>query len=296
MSELPFTIFFPISQVTTSIFLPPLISFCISFFTSMAGLSGAFLLLPVMMSFFGFSSVSVTATSFLYNAVGIPGGVARFVRERRMVWPLAAAMAAGTLPGVLVGYWFRVQVFPDPRAFKLFVGLVLLFMAVRLWVSRVTGGRGGSVAGAMVGDLRYGFSEISFTFREQAIVVNVPLLVGVSFVVGVLGGIYGIGGGALLIPFCVSFLGIPLYVVAGAGLFSTFLASLAGVAVYSLVSLGGKTAPPDWLLGCLFGLGGFAGMNLGVRLQKHVPEQLIRRMLCVLLFFVAGRYVVQYFF
>ena len=97
-----FKILFPISGVETYFFLPPLLMFVISFFTSISGLSGAFLLLPLNMSLLGFTSVSVTATNFLYNAVGIPGGVFRFIREKRMVWPLACWMVAGTLPGVLI--------------------------------------------------------------------------------------------------------------------------------------------------------------------------------------------------
>ena len=78
-------ILFPISGVDTYFFLPPLLMFVISFFTSIAGLSGAFLLLPLNMSLLGFTTVSVTATNFLYNAIGIPGGVFRFIREKRMV-------------------------------------------------------------------------------------------------------------------------------------------------------------------------------------------------------------------
>ena len=35
---------FPVSQVKTWVFLPPLVAFVVSFFTSMGGVSGAFLL------------------------------------------------------------------------------------------------------------------------------------------------------------------------------------------------------------------------------------------------------------
>ncbi|MGD8493381.1 MAG: hypothetical protein PVH44_07220, partial [Desulfobacterales bacterium] len=58
---------FPLSGVETSILIPPLVAFGISFFTSMGGISGAFLLLPFQMSVLGFTSPSVTATKFLFN-------------------------------------------------------------------------------------------------------------------------------------------------------------------------------------------------------------------------------------
>ena len=44
MEFLQFT--FPLSGVETFILIPPLVAFGISFFTSMGGISGAFLLLP----------------------------------------------------------------------------------------------------------------------------------------------------------------------------------------------------------------------------------------------------------
>ena len=123
-----FRILFPVSGVETSIFIPPLVAFVISFFSSMAGITGAFLILPFQMSVLGFVTPSVSATNFLYNVVGTPGGILRYMREGRMVWPLALAITIGTLPGVLVGYYIRVRYLPDPRAFKFFVGIVLLYI------------------------------------------------------------------------------------------------------------------------------------------------------------------------
>ena len=56
--------------------------------------------------------------------VGTPGGIIRYLREGRMVWPLAFAITIGTLPGVLAGYYIRVLYLPEPRNFKLFVGII----------------------------------------------------------------------------------------------------------------------------------------------------------------------------
>ena len=49
-----------------------------------------------------------------------------------MLWPLAVSVIAGTLPGVLIGYYLRIRFLTDPKAFKLFVGIVLLYIGVRL--------------------------------------------------------------------------------------------------------------------------------------------------------------------
>ena len=61
-----------------------------------------------------------------------PGGVYRYVREGRVVWPLAWVVVLGTLPGAFVGAYLRVTVLSDPGAFEVFVGLVLLYFGIRL--------------------------------------------------------------------------------------------------------------------------------------------------------------------
>ncbi|NIR15094.1 MAG: TSUP family transporter, partial [Desulfobacterales bacterium] len=89
---------FPVSGVRTSLLIPPLVAMVIGFVSSLGGLSGAFLILPFQMSIFGYVAPSVSATNFVYNIVGIPGGVAAYIKEKRMNWALAAVITVGTLP------------------------------------------------------------------------------------------------------------------------------------------------------------------------------------------------------
>jgi len=112
--------------------LLPLVSFTIALFTAQAGVSGAFLLLPFQMSVLGFTSPAVSSTNLVYNLIAIPSGVYRYIVEKRMAWPVTAVIVAGTLPGVFIGAVIRITYLPDPKAFKLFVGLVLLYLGFRL--------------------------------------------------------------------------------------------------------------------------------------------------------------------
>jgi uncharacterized membrane protein YfcA len=64
-----FFVSFPVSGVKTWVFMPPLVGFAVSFFASMGGVSGAFLLLPFQITFLHFLSPSVSATNFVYNSV-----------------------------------------------------------------------------------------------------------------------------------------------------------------------------------------------------------------------------------
>lgn len=290
---------YPVSGVTINVLIPPLIAFVIAFLSSIGGLSGAFLILPVMVSVLGFAGPSASATNFLYNIVAIPGGAYRYWREGRLFGPLAWPLIIGTVPGILAGYYLRVSVLADPDRFRLFAGCVLGLIGAKLiWETLSKKKIKNSMthgARPEAGSMRP--TKTEFRFDGEGFSFNPAVIVAVSFVVGVIGGAYGIGGGALLVPFCVMAFGLPVYVVAGAGLISTFAASVAGTAFYSLIPspLPMEVATsPDWLLGLSFGLGGLAGTYLGARSQKHLPQKLIKAVLAVLLIGIASKYVLAF--
>lgn len=36
--------------------------------------------------------------------------------------------------GIIIGYYLRIKILPDPKSFKFFVGLVLLYIGIRLFL------------------------------------------------------------------------------------------------------------------------------------------------------------------
>ena len=123
---------FPVSGVEVNPLIPPLVALIVSTFTSMGGVSGAFLLLPFQVSILNFTSPAVSPTNLVFNIVAIPSGVYRYLREGSMNWPVTWVVILGTLPGLLFGALIRVNWLPDPKNFKLFVGCVLLYIGGRL--------------------------------------------------------------------------------------------------------------------------------------------------------------------
>ena len=124
--------YFEVSGITVSPLIPFLVAFFVSMFVASAGVSGAFLLLPFQVSVLGFTSPAVSPTNLFYNIVAIPSGVYRYMREKRMAWPLAWVIIIGTLPGIFIGAVVRILYLPDPKNFKFFAGCVLLYIGLRL--------------------------------------------------------------------------------------------------------------------------------------------------------------------
>jgi uncharacterized membrane protein YfcA len=257
---------FPVSGVEVNPLLPLLAAFAVSALTAPAGVSGAFLLLPFQVSVLGFTSPAVSPTNLVYNVVATPGGVYRYVREGRVVWPLAWVVILGTLPGAFVGAFLRVTVFSDQGAFEVFVGVVLLYFGVRLLYgafARRRDSAGGAAAGhSSVRIVGVSLPRVEFEYGSKSYAYSSPAVFALSLGVGVLGGIYSIGGGSIIAPFLVTAFGLPVYAVAGATLIGTFGTSVAGVAFFELLAtmaFGSSAGAPVARTGCSASRWGSAG-------------------------------------
>ncbi|MGP0049194.1 MAG: sulfite exporter TauE/SafE family protein [Solirubrobacteraceae bacterium] len=246
-----------------------LCAFLLALVTTPAGVSGAVLLLPIQLSILRVPSPAVTPTNLLFNVAAVPGGLLWFWHERRLLNQLTWLLVAGTLPGVVAGAVIRVELLSGARAFQLVAAGLLLPLG--LWL--------------VVGSQRLAPTQPRPIGRSRG---GIWLL---SLLVGTVGGVYGIGGGSILAPLLLA-LGYSAYEVAPATLAATFLTSVGGIVTYQVLKAthGGSIAP-DWALGAFLGAGGFPGSYLGARLQRHLPERTLRRLLGVIACVVAVRYI-----
>ena len=229
-----------------------LLAFVISTLTVPVGVSGAVFLLPVQVSVLHVASPAVTPTNLIYNVVAIPGALARYWRTGRLRGPLVRQLALGTLPGIVIGAVIRVQFAAGGDVFRILLSLLLLPLG--FWLLFGSPGR----------------ARAGWTLDSR----RVSLL---ALAVGVVGGLYGIGGGSILAPILVAG-GYAVTEVAPAALSATFLTSVVGVAAYALMAFAGATsAAPDWRLGLWLGSAGLLGGVIGTRLQPRLPERGLRR-------------------
>lgn len=246
-------------------------AFTVSAIATPAGISGAVLLLPFQVSVLGTPSPAVTPTNLLYNVVSTPGALYRYRRQHQTGGRLALILITGTLPGVIAGSVIRVELVPGPRLFDLLVAALLLPLGIWLaiWPGR---------------DHDPG--------QPTRPARHIPglILVGLAAVTGCVGGIYGIGGGAILSPVLIGS-GRPAAEVAPAALASTFVTSLGGVLTFTLLSIREGPVAPNWPTGIALGIGGIAGGYLGARMQHRLPDTLIRRTVGILAIAIAATFL-----
>ena len=245
-------------------------AYVISVLSTPAGISGAVLLLPFQVSVLGTPSPSVTPTNLLYNVVATPGALYRYWRQGQTGGRLALVLIAGTLPGVVAGSFIRARLIPGPRVFDLVVAAVLIPLGIWLVLTRPA---------------RAGEPD------RPARLIPAPVLIVLAAIVGCVGGIYGIGGGAFLAPVLIGS-GRKPSEVAPAALATTFVTSAGGVITFTLLSLQQHiSVAPDWPTGIALGVGGLAGGYTGARLQSRMPDMLIRRLVGVLVIAIGAYFL-----
>lgn len=213
-----------------------------------AGVSGAVFLLPLQVGLLGVSPAVAAPTNLVFNLASIPGGLARSGGLPPQARRLAVVLAAAASPGMLLGAALRATGVVDGLALRAVVAAVLA--AVGAWLLIDAGAQaGGAPAGWVVGATAAG--------------------------AGVLGGLYGIGGGALLAPMLVA-MGAGVALVAVPALVTTLITSAAGLGLQLALVAAGDAPGPDWRLGLALGAGGLVGAAVGGRIAPRLPRRLLR--------------------
>ena len=113
----------------------------------------------------------------------------------------------------------------------------------------------------------------------------IPLYVAVGIVTGICSGLFGIGGGVILVPFFVYAFGFSQTTASGVSLTALLLpVGILGVLEYWRA---GKITGDQIRMGLMVAGGMFIGTYLGARLAVMLPTGTLRRVFSVFLALVA---------
>ncbi len=123
-------------------------------------------------------------------------------------------------------------------------------------------------------------------FHRSKLYISVLLPIGVGFVIGVLVGVLGLGGGFILIPAMIYLIGMPTAVVVGTSLFQIIFVTATATFLQAYYN---QTV--DILLAILLLVGGVIGAQLGSRFGGKLQSDELRILLAFLVLLVCGRMV-----
>ena len=110
-------------------------------------------------------------------------------------------------------------------------------------------------------------------------------LIIIGFVIGILSGLLGIGGGVFLVPVLVSYFAIAQHNAHGTSLAVIIPTALVSSSIY------GWHGSIDFTLSLQILTGSIAGAAIGARIMKKLPAYQLKRMFGILLIIVGIRMV-----
>ena len=113
----------------------------------------------------------------------------------------------------------------------------------------------------------------------------VPALrsIALGLIAGIVGGLFGIGGGVIVVPGLVLWLGFDQYRAAG-----TSLATIVAAAGAALITFAGDGSV-DWGAAAIITVGAVGGAAIGARILHRIPAAMLRRAFAVVLVVAALR-------
>lgn len=234
--------------------------------------------------------------------------VPAYWRQQRVVFGLGLLLGLGSIFGSILGSWYSKNYLPAMHQYQPLFGLLVLFISLRLFYettqrfqernkkiresSKAFEAKISALAGQRRNPSAEGILETTCSFRKLKIIFlghefscnpAWPVLAG--FVISVISSALGVGGGFLLVPYMASWLGLPMFIVAGTSALGVFVASVASVGNY--LYLGVKV---DWALALVCLVGVTLGSLLGPWVSRYLKERFLRLLLAIVLLYIAVGY------
>ncbi len=257
----------------------------VGFALGLTGGGGSIFAVPLLV--YGLAVTPREAVGVSLAAVGATSLVGSIERLRAAEVELGVGLlfALAGMLGAPVGTWVNGYV-PEWLLLALFAGLMMI-VAVRMWVNTTRTRVSNPPKGEHEPDPTRALTKPGAWASTHSPDVRRWLLLGLTGLVsGVLSGIFGVGGGFLIVPALVLVGGLEIHRATATSLLVIALISAAGVAAYLNA---GRPLALD--LTALFVVGGVGGMWLGVLVGRrlsglHLQRVFAAAMIAVALFIV----------
>jgi uncharacterized membrane protein YfcA len=217
--------------------------------------------------------------------VFIPG----YIRRRTVVMPLALLLSAGGVMGAMVGSTLSSHYLSDMSTFKPLFGILTLIIGTQIiWeIYKQKKEETTHISACHKGihniETKWGMIKFSYANQNFEVSLWTPWLAG--FLIAVVASAFGVGGGFLLVPFMVSFLRMPMFIIPATAAVVIFISSSISVANY--VKMG---AVIEWDILAYLIAGGIVGAIIGPKLNRMMKDKWLKIFLATVLSLIGLKY------
>lgn len=249
---------------------------------SVAGLGGGIVVVPALLYFsqvltvFPHMTPAIAAgTSFVIVLMTGASSTLSYVRQRRIDYRGGLLFVLGSAPGAWAGAHFSQ--FLNPNLFYILFGMLIITVSL---VLRKKDKRGRKqinwkiqrqYTDAAGQQYDYGYSPF--------------LAVVISFVIGLIGGMFGIGGGSLFVPLMLLLFRFPPHLATATSMFVIFLSSVAGSATHMLLG------NVNWWTLLWLAPGAWIGAMIGAGISRRLSGTLLITVLQIIFILLGIRMI-----
>lgn len=212
------------------------------------GLAGGTIIVPGLMIFAHYAQLNASATSLASNLfpVGL-FGVITYYKKGHVSVRIVTELALGILFGAWCGSFIALGL--SPFTLKMSFGIFLTLLSLRFFFFR-------------------GAKNTDETTFPKTPVYALPLT---GFTAGILSGLFGIGGGAIMVPIMTELLNFTQKKAAA----SSLAALLLPVGAFGVINFHNQGLV-NWTSATLIMVGLVVGIFLGAKLNLKAPEKTVR--------------------
>lgn len=252
---------------------------------SIMGLGGGIIIVPALMILGQYSplidgispQVAVGTSLLVMIFTGLSSTLA-YLKQKAVDVQSGFIFFAGSGPGALFGVWLNkdmnVEVFLI--AFGGFIIVISFILMIRNKIKplkRSPNGLKRSYTNEYGKTVHYGYSPSIGIF--------------IAFFVGMFSGLFGIGGGSLMVPAMILLFAFPPHLAVATSMFLVFLSAVVSSATH--ISLGNV----DWLYALALIPGAWAGGSIGAAINRRMSSNALVLMLRIFLVIIGIRLIYQ---
>ncbi|WP_026688459.1 sulfite exporter TauE/SafE family protein [Alteribacter aurantiacus] len=253
---------------------------------SIMGLGGGIIIVPALMVLSGYTTilegitpqVAVGTSLLVMIFTGLSSTLA-YVKQKKVDIKSGLIFFIGSGPGALFGVWLNKDI--NVNTFLIFFGIFIIIVSfilmVRKYVKPIKLAKTGGVRRTYINDLgetvEYGYNPF--------------LGIGIGFVVGMCSGLFGIGGGSLMVPAMILLFAFPPHMAVATSMFLVFLSAI--VSSISHISLGNV----DWLYAAALIPGAWVGGIVGAGINRRLGSDTVVNLLRIMLIIIGIRLIYQ---
>ncbi|QKE75878.1 sulfite exporter TauE/SafE family protein [Arthrobacter citreus] len=198
---------------------------------SLIGLGGGIIIVPMLLTIDHFLSAFSTVpihvavgTSLITIVFSSLSSTLSYHKQKRIDYKSGILFLIGSVPGSLLGTYINSLL--NTERFTLFFGLFLICISIFLFISSKLNKKSKEVHKGIIRTYTNDEGE-AYTYSY-----SLPLAISLSICVGIISGLFGIGGGILLVPMMAFLFGFPPQLAVATSMFVVMFTTLGSSISY----------------------------------------------------------------